>query len=122
MNQKLSYAIQLIKKYHIALNVEKSSESTFVFLFDYVAGKKSVHTFRIQKAVERAMRQQDFPKDVFYDQGMLYIKMESKPVTDVIESEPEIEVNNEVLESVIIETDAVVLDTPKKRKSKKIIE
>lgn len=115
MNQKLSYAIQLIKKYHIVLNVEKSSESTFVFLFDYVAGKKSVHTIRIQKAVERAMRQQDFPKDVFYDQGMLYMKIESKPASKVIESEPEIEVIENEIEPEVI-------DAPKKRKSKKIVE
>lgn len=122
MNQKLSYAIQLIKKYHIALNVEKSSESTFVFLFDYVAGKKNVHTIKIQKAVERAMRQQDYPKDVFYDQGMLYLKIESKPVIEEIVPEPEMEVSDEILESVINETDAVILDAPKKRKSKKIVE
>ena len=119
MNQKLSYALQLIKKYHVALNVEKSSESTFVFLFDYVAGKKHVHTLKIQKAVERAMRQQDYPKDVFYDQGMLYLKMESKPLTEVIVSQPEIEVEVEVNET---ESEPEIIDAPKKRKSKKIVE
>lgn len=119
MNQKLSYALQLIKKYHIALNVEKSSESTFVFLFDYVAGKKHVHTLKIKKAVENAMRQQDYPKDVFYDQGMLYIKMESKPASEVIETQPEIETETEI---EVNETESEIIDAPKKRKSKKIVE
>ena len=119
MNQKLSYALQLIKKYHVALNVEKSSESTFVFLFDYVAGKKHVHTLKIKKAVENAMRQQDYPKDIFYDQGMLYLKIESKPLTEVIVSEPEIEVEVEVNET---ESEPEIIDAPKKRKSKKIVE
>lgn len=115
MNQKLSYAIQLIKKYNNVMHVEKTGADHFVFLFEYVSGKKSINTNRIKKAVEIASKQQDFPKDVFYDQGMLFMKIESKPATEVIESEPEIE----VIES---ETESEIIDAPKKRKSKKIVE
>lgn len=122
MNHKLSYAIQLIKKYNNVMHVEKTGADHFVFLYEYVSGKKSINTNRIKKAVEIASKQQDYPKDVFYDQGMLFMKIESKTVKEVIESEPEIEVSDEILESVINETDAVILDAPKKRKSKKIVE
>lgn len=117
MNKKIDYAIQLIKKYHSIVHVDKSSGVDYlVFLYDYVSGKKAIHTNKIQWAVNSAMRQQDYPKDVLYDQGMLYIKIESKP--EIKESE-EI---NEALESIIIETDSVVIEEPKKRKSKKTVE
>lgn len=113
MNKKIEYAIQLIKKYHSVMHVEKSDAEHFVFLFEYVSGKKAIHTNRIKKSVENAMRQQDYPKDVFYDQGMLYVKIETKPEVKevIVESEPE-----------ITEIDSEITEAPKKKKTKKTIE
>lgn len=115
MNHKLLYAIQLIKKYNNVMHVEKTGADHFVFLFEYVSGKKSINTNRVKKAVEIASKQQDYPKDVFYDKGMLFIKIESKPVIEQIVIEPEIEVNE-------TESEPEVIDAQKKRKSKKTVE
>lgn len=118
MNAKLLYAIQLIKKYHIALNVQKTDTDHIVFLFDYVSGNKSINTIKIQKAVERAMKQQDYPKEVIYNDGMLHILNPEKSViiekTVEVESSVEVETETET-ETVVEET---VVEAPKKRAKK----
>lgn len=108
---KLNEAIQIIRKFHSSFNVEKTDVAEIVFLFDYKMNKKTVGSEKITQAVVKAVKQQDFPKTVKYQDGMLFIL---KPETIKEETQ---EVKEEVIETVSQEV--TVEETPKKRTRKK---
>lgn len=101
---KLNEAIQIIKKFHPSFNVQKTDVAEIVFLFDYKMNKKTVGSEKITQAVQKAVKQQDFPKSVKYQDGMLFIL---KPET--VKEQTKETVNEEV----------TVEETPKKRTRKK---
>lgn len=103
---KINEAIQIIKKFHPALFVQKTDVEDIVFLFEYKLNKKTVGSEKITQAVQKAVKQQDFPKTVKYQDGMLFI-LKSETVTE----KPKEETKQE--ESVIVE------ETPKKKGRKK---
>lgn len=103
---KLNEAIQIIKKFHPTFNVQKTDVADIVFLFDYKMNKKTVGSEKITQAVQKAVKQQDFPKTVKYQDGMLFIL---KPET--ITETPKEETKQE--ETVIVE------EAPKKKGRKK---
>ena len=103
---KLNEAIQIIKKFHPSFNVQKTDVAEIVFLFDYKMNKKTVGSEKITQAVEKAVKQQDFPKTVKYQDGMLFIL---KPET--VAEKPKEETKQE--ETVIVE------EAPKKKGRKK---
>jgi hypothetical protein len=108
---KLNEAIQIIKKFHPSFNVQKTDVEEIVFLFDYKMNKKTVGSEKITQAVEKAVKQQDFPKEVKYQDGMLFIlKAETiKEQTKEIKEQTKETVNEEV----------TVEEAPKKRTRKK---
>lgn len=108
---KLNEAIQIIRKFHPSFNVQKTDVAEIVFLFDYKMNKKTVGSEKITQAIEKAVKQQDFPKTVKYQDGMLFIL---KPETIKEETQ---EVKEEVIETVSQEV--TVEETPKKRTRKK---
>lgn len=103
---KINEAIQIIKKFHPALFVQKTDVEDIVFLFEYKLNKKTVGSEKITQAVHKAVKQQDFPKTVKYQDGMLFI-LKSETVTE----KPKEETKQE--KSVIVE------ETPKKKGRKK---
>ncbi len=103
---KINEAITIIKKFHPALNVQKTDVEDIVFLFEYKLNKKTVGSEKITQAVQKAVKQQDFPKTVKYQDGMLFIL---KPET--ITETPKEETLKE--ETVIVE------EAPKKKGRKK---
>jgi len=108
---KINEAITIIKKFHPALFVQKTDVEDIVFLFEYKINKKTVGSEKITQAVERAVKQQDFPKTVKYQDGMLFIlKPETvKEQTKEIKEQTKETVNEEV----------TVEEAPKKRTRKK---
>lgn len=105
---KINEAIQIIRKFHPSFNVQKTDVAEIVFLFDYKMNKKTVGSEKITQAVQKAVKQQDFPKTVKYQDGMLFIL---KPETIKEETQ---EVKEEVINQEVI-----VEETPKKRTRKK---
>lgn len=108
---KLNEAIQIIKKFHPTFNVQKTDVADIVFLFDYKMNKKTVGSEKITQAVQKAVKQQDFPKTVKYQDGMLFILKE-----ETIKEESK-EIKEQVKETV--NQDVTVEETPKKRTRKK---
>ena len=103
---KLNEAIQIIRKFHPSFNVQKTDVAEIVFLFDYKMNKKTVGSEKITQAVQKAVKQQDFPKTVKYQDGMLFILK-----SETIKEEPK-EIKEEVKETIVEEA-------PKKRTRKK---
>ena len=115
--KKINEAIAIIRKYYNAVSVQRTESENVVFLFDYINKKKTIGSVIVNKAVEKAMKQQDFPKEVLYSEGMLSIptkKEESivieEPITETLEQP-------EIIEESVIET-----EQPKKRGRKKQID
>lgn len=103
---KINEAIAIIKKFHPALNVQKTDVEDIVFLFEYKLNKKTVGSDKITQAVQKAVKQQDFPKTVKYQDGMLFI-YKPETITEVPKEETKQE------ETVIVE------ESPKKKGRKK---
>lgn len=103
---KINEAIQIIKKFHPALNVQKTDVEDIVFLFEYKLNKKTVGSEKITQAVQKAVKQQDFPKTVKYQDGMLFI-LKPETITETPKEEKKQE------ETVIVE------EAPKKKGRKK---
>lgn len=103
---KINEAIAIIKKFHPALNVQKTDVENIVFLFEYKLNKKTVGSDKITQAVQKAVKQQDFPKTVKYQDGMLFI-YKAETITEVPKEETKQE------ETVIVE------EAPKKKGRKK---
>ena len=113
-SKKIQEALFIIRKFNQAINVERTDDENTVYLFDYSTNKKTVGSAKIAKAVERAVKQQDFPKQVVYSDGMLTIINESEP--EIIETVETVE----LFEPEIFETESETeQDKPKKRGRKK---
>lgn len=113
-SKKIGEALNIIRKYYAAVNVQRTDNEDVVYLFDYTANKKTVGSEKIAKAVEKALKQQDFPKDIYYSEGLLSIIKKEENVqqgqgqTEAIETDEAIEAE-EVTE----------IQQPKKRGRKK---
>jgi hypothetical protein len=112
---KIQEALNIIKKFHPAFHVQKTDVEEIVFLFEYKLNKKTVGSEKIKNAVEKAVKQQDFPKQVKYQDGMLFVlKAETvKEVKQEVIEEKEAVVEETVNEEIAVE------DAPKKRTRKK---
>ena len=112
---KIQEALNIIKKFHPAFHVQKTDVEEIVFLFEYKLNKKTVGSEKIKNAVEKAVKQQDFPKAVKYQDGMLFVlKAETvKEVKQEVIEEKEALVEETVNEEIAVE------DAPKKRTRKK---
>jgi hypothetical protein len=112
-SKKIAQALTIIRKYYGAINVQRTDNEDLVYLFDYTAQKKTIGSQSINKAVEKAVKQNDFPKDIYYSDGLLsVIKIEEnvqQPETiETIEADETVEAD-EITETV----------KPKKRGRKK---
>jgi len=111
--KKINEAIAIIRKYYNAVSVQRTDNENVVFLFDYINKQKTIGSVIVNKAVEKAMKQQDFPKDVLYSEGMLSIP--TKKVEAVVIEEP----IEEIIEQPEIIEETVIQEQPKKRGRKK---
>jgi hypothetical protein len=111
-SKKIAQALTIIRKYYGAINVQRTDNEDVVYLFDYSNQKKTIGSEKINKAIEKAVKQNDFPKDIYYSEGLLsVIKIEEnvqQPETIEAETDETIEAEE------IIET-----EKPKKRGRKK---
>ena len=111
--KKINEAIAIIRKYYNAVSIQRTDSENVVYLFDYINKKKTIGSVIVNKAVEKAMKQQDFPKEVLYSEGMLSIptkKIEAVVIEEPIEEKIEV---TQIVEETIIE------EQPKKRGRKK---
>jgi hypothetical protein len=100
-SNRIKNALFIIKKFNTNVNVERTDNENTVYLFDYSTKKKTVGSPEITKAVEKAMKQQDWPKGFVYNGGMLTLPTET--VTETPTSpEPELKADeiDEVIEKV----------------------
>jgi len=74
---KIKNALFIIKKFNTNVNVERTDNENTVYLFDYSTKKKTVGSPEIAKAVEKAMKQQDWPSGFVYNGGMLTLPTET---------------------------------------------
>ena len=72
-SKKIAQALTIIRKYYGAINVQRTDNEDVVYLFDYSAQKKTIGSQNINKAVEKAVKQNDFPKDIYYSEGLLSV-------------------------------------------------
>jgi hypothetical protein len=113
-SKKLNEALNIIRKYYSAVNVQRTDNEDVIYLFDYSNQKKTIGSEKINKSIEKAVKQQDFPKDVYYSEGML----------SVVQKQAEIiptpaETVNEIVEEIEIIEETVIEEQPKKRGRKK---
>jgi hypothetical protein len=111
-SKKIAQALTIIRKYYSAVNVQRTDNEDVVYLFDYSTQKKTIGSIKINKAVEKAVKQNDFPKDIYYSEGLLsVIKIEENV------QQPET-IEAETIEAV--ETEKIAeTEKPKKRGRKK---
>lgn len=114
--KKINEAIAIIRKYYNVVSVQRTENENVVFLFDYINKKKTIGSVIVNKAVEKAMKQQDFPKEVLYSEGMLSIP--TKKIEAVVIEEP----IEEIIEQPEIIEETVIEEQPKKRGRKKQID
>lgn len=112
-SKKIAQALTIIRKYYGAINVQRTDSEDVVYLFDYTAQKKTIGSQSINKAVEKAVKQNDFPKDIYYSEGLLSIiqieeNVQQHQQAETIEADEAIEAE-EITETV----------KPKKRGRKK---
>jgi hypothetical protein len=117
-SKKLNEAINIIRKHYSAVNVQRTDNEDVVYLFDYSNQKKTIGSEKINKAIEKSVKKQDFPKDVYYAEGLLsVIKIqENVQQSETIEAET-IEADETIETEVLTET-----EQPKKRGRKKQID
>jgi len=111
--KKINEAIAIIRKYYNAVSVQRTDNDNVVYLFDYINKKKTIGSVIVNKAVEKAMKQQDFPREVLYSGGMLSIA-----TVKIYQPEPEPEIETEIEETEIVE-ETIIEEKPKKRGRKK---
>jgi len=112
-SKKIAQALTIIRKYYGAINVQRTDNEDVVYLFDYTSQKKTIGSQSINKAVEKAVKQNDFPKDIYYSEGLLSViqiqeNVQQPETIETIEADEAIEAEE------IIET-----EKPKKRGRKK---
>ncbi len=105
---KIQEALNIIKKFHPSFNVQKTDVEEIVFLFDYKMNKKTVGSEKITQAVQKAVKQQDYPKAVKYQDGMLFI-LKPETIAEPVKEQTKETVNKEV----------TVEEAPKRRTRKK---
>jgi hypothetical protein len=120
-SKKIAQALTIIRKYYGAINIQRTDNEDVVYLFDYTTQKKTIGSEKINKAVEKAVKQNDFPKDIYYSEGLLsVIKIEENEGQGQGQGQfetIETETNETVEAKEIIET-----EQPKKRGRKKQID
>ena len=112
-SKKIAQALTIIRKYYGAINVLRTDNEDVVYLFDYTAQKKTIGSQSINKAVEKAVKQNDFPKDIYYSEGLLSLiqieeNVQQHEQAETIETDETVEAE-EITETV----------KPKKRGRKK---
>lgn len=112
-SKKIAQALTIIRKYYGAINVQRTDNEDVVYLFDYTSQKKTIGSESINKAVEKAVKQNDFPKDIYYSEGLLSI-IEIEENVQQHEQAETIETDETVEAEEITET-----EKPKKRGRKK---
>lgn len=113
-SKKIGIALNIIRKYYSAVNVQRTDNEDVVYLFDYTSNKKTVGSEKIAKAVEKALKQQDFPKDIYYSEGLLSIIKKEENVQQGQGQTEAIEANETIEAEEITE-----IQQPKKRGRKK---
>jgi hypothetical protein len=117
-SKKIAQALTIIRKYYGAINVQRTDNEDVVYLFDYSNQKKTIGSEKINKAVEKAVKQNDFPKDVYYSEGLLSVIKIQENVQQLETIEAETIKADETIETeVLTET-----EQPKKRGRKKQID
>lgn len=117
-SKKLNEALNIIRKYYSAVNVQRTDNEDVIYLFDYSNQKKTIGSEKINKAIEKAVKQQDFPKDVYYSEGMLSVVKIQQNVQQYEQPEAiETETNETIEAEEIVET-----EQPKKRGRKKQVD
>lgn len=112
-SKKIAQALTIIRKYYGAINVQRTDNEDVVYLFDYTSQKKTIGSESINKAVEKAVKQNDFPKDIYYSEGLLSV-IEIEENVQQHEQAETIEADETVEAEEITET-----EKPKKRGRKK---
>ena len=112
-SKKIAQALTIIRKYYGAINVQLTDNEDVVYLFDYTTQKKTIGSESINKAVEKAVKQNDFPKDIYYSEGLLSVIQKQENVQQHEQAET-IETDKTVEAEEITET-----EKPKKRGRKK---
>jgi hypothetical protein len=117
-SNKIKLALNIIKKFNSNVNVQRTDDENTVYLFDYSTQKKTVGSAAINKAVEKAVKQQDWPESVVYSEGMLFCQSaEVKAVqTEIIETVETVETTEPEL---FAESETETETEPKKRGRKK---
>jgi hypothetical protein len=114
-SKKIAQALTIIRKYYGAINVQRTDNEDVVYLFDYSTQKKTIGSEKINKAVEKAVKQNDFPKDIYYSDGLLSVIKIEENVQQYQQPEAiEAEANETFEAEEITET-----EKPKKRGRKK---
>jgi hypothetical protein len=111
-SKKIAQALTIIRKYYGAINIQRTDNENVVYLFDYTAQKKTIGSEKINKAVEKAVKQNDFPKDIYYSEGLLSVIKIQENV-----QQPET-IEAETIETVEAE-EITETEKPKKRGRKK---
>lgn len=111
-SKKIAQALSIIRKYYNVVYTQKTDNENVVYLFNYINNKKTIGSERIASAVEKAMKQQDFPKDIYYSDGMLSAV---KPII----VEPVVVAEEPIIEELVIEEQPTEIEQPKKRGRKK---
>lgn len=112
-SKKIAQALTIIRKYYGAINIQRTDNEDVVYLFDYTAQKKTIGSESINKAVEKAVKQNDFPKDIYYSEGLLSVIQKQENVQQPEQAEA-IETDETAEAEEITET-----EKPKKRGRKK---
>ena len=114
-SKKIAQALTIIRKYYGAINVQRTDNEDVVYLFDYTSQKKTIGSEKINKAVEKAVKQNDFPKDIYYSEGLLSVIKIEENVQQYQQPEAiEAETDETIEAEEITET-----EKPKKRGRKK---
>ena len=113
-SKKLNEAINIIRKHYSAVNVQRTDNEDVVYLFDYTTQKKTIGSEKINKAIEKAVKKQDFPKDVYYADGMLSVVKTQAEIIPVAA-----QIVSEIVEETAIVEETIIEEQPKKRGRKK---
>ena len=119
-SKKIAQALTIIRKYYGAINIQRTDNEDVVYLFDYTTQKKTIGSEKINKAVDKAVKQNDFPKDIYYSEGLLsVIKIEQNEGQGQEQGRYEAEtIEAETIETVEAE-EITETEKPKKRGRKK---
>ena len=122
-SKKIAQALTIIRKYYGAINVQRTDNEDVVYLFDYTTQKKTIGSEKINKAVEKAVKQNDFPKDIYYSDGLLsVIKIEQNEGQGQEQRRYEAETIETETDKTIEAEEITETEKPKKRGRKKQID